>query len=246
MQKIFVCITMITILAGGCSTPASGPTSPPPETTATSLFGTVDVTMTESAPAQINTEPVVMYEKCRNRFYPVRNDAWWMYNMSSGIKPSQTMAVGNDNAFTVTVQNGDVAFTFKGQCTEEGVVLLEAPGAAASLLGEDNSSMLTAQNVGGVTLPNDVQAGDNWSQRIDITGGNITATIETNYHAVGYETVNVPAGSFQALKVEQNGTVTLGGQVFNTYAILWYTQDVGIVKSVVGDITAELFAYNFP
>jgi len=170
-----------------------------------------------------------------------------MYGFSNGSKPSQTMSVSGNNTFTITVQSDNSIFTLEGQCTDDGIILLDAPGASVTYSGAQGSSALVIQNVEGVTLPNDVQVGDNWSQTLQVAGGNIHATIETSYNAVGYETVTVPAGSFNALKVEQNGLVNMGGQTLNSHAFFWYAQDVGVVKSVIDGLSSsELIAYNFP
>ena len=70
--------------------------------------------------------------------------------------------------------------------------------------------------------------------------------IDTTYTAVGYETVTVPAGTFNALKIEQSSN--MGGPE-PTIQTLWYVQDVGLVKSVieVGETYVnELVSYNIP
>jgi hypothetical protein len=242
MQKPTVLLTLLAVLASGCSAPSP---APHPPGTATSFFGNAEITA--SAP----TQPVIVQapstDECKNPFYPVHNGAWWMYSLSNGSRPSHTMSVGRDNTFTVTVQSEDGTFVIEGQCTEAGILLLNLPGAAVSYSGEQGNSTIIAQNVEGVTLPNDVQPGDNWSQTLNVISGNVDAIIETSYNAIGYETVNIPVGSFNALKVEQNGTVNMGGQTFNSHAFFWYAQDIGVVKSVIDGVSSsELFAYNFP
>ena len=242
MQKPIILIILTAMLAGGCSAPTAVPTSPPPEATAVSLFENTETAVTKTVPTE-----TVSDDKCRNPLYPVHNGAWWMYSFANGSRPSQTLSVSGNNTFTVTVQSDNSTFTLDGQCTDNGIILLDAPGASVTYSGAQGSSALVIQNVEGVTLPNDVQVGANWSQTLQVAGGNINATIETSYNAVGYETVTVPAGSFNALKVEQNGLVNMGGQTINLHAFFWYAQDVGVVKSVIDGVSSsELIAYNFP
>jgi len=247
MQKLTVLLALIPVLAGGCSAPTPGPTPAPPETTATSLFGNVEVTGTEHAPTEAGIGQVPLEDECKNPFYPVHHGAWSMYNLSDGSRPAHTMSAGGDNTFTITVQSDNSTFTMEGQCTEQGIILLDIPGVPATYSDGSGSSEPAAQNVEGVTLPHDVQAGDAWSQTISLFGGNLTATIETTYTAIGFESITVPAGTFYALKVEQNGSLNMGGQLSSTHAFFWYAQDIGVVKSVVdGAPASELLAYNFP
>jgi len=246
MKQPVLLLLLITSLTSGCSRYEPAPTSPQTNAPTTSLFGGANTPATDSSHIQVDgasTQPAV-FEKCSNRLYPVHNGAWWMYSLSSGERPSRTMFVSNDNTFTVAVKNGDVTLAFKGLCTSEGVVLLEVPQVVASHFG---GATVTAQGLEGVTLPNDVQTGSTWVQRFNINNGNMSATIETNYHAISYETVNISVGSFHALKVEQSSMVNIGGQVLNTHGFLWYAQDIGVIKSVTdGTDSAELFSYNFP
>lgn len=247
MQKQIVLLALIAVFASGCSAPSPSPDPPPPETTATSLFENAEVPVTESAPTEAGSGQITSEAECRNPFYPVHHGAWLMYTLSDGNRPSHTMSVSGDNAFTITVQSDSSTFALEGQCTEEGIILLDVSGVPATYLGGSGNSALTIQNMEGVTLPNDVQVGDAWSQIISILGADLTATIETTYTAMGFESVTIPAGTFNALKVEQNGALNMGGQLSNTHAFLWYAQDIGIVKSAMDGIpSSELLAYNFP
>jgi hypothetical protein len=109
--------------------------------------------------------------------------------------------------------------------------------------------MTTTSNE-GITLPGDIQQGDDWSQTIGVkvSAGDQTMDfiIDTTYTALGYETVTVPAGTFNALKIEQSAD--MGGSE-PTIQTLWYVQDVGLVKSLieVGETYVnELVSYNIP
>jgi len=248
MKKLLAFLMLIPILAGACSTFAPSPTLPTLDATPASPFGNEAGPVTESAPTGIQLgQTVAAPAECRNSWYPVKNDAWWMYTLSDGSKPSYTMFASGDNTFTVITQNVNSTFTLKGQCTEAGIILLDASVVSPIYSEGNGNSTLTAQNVEGVTLPNNVQAGETWSQTINLLSTNLTATFTTSSKAVGYETITVPAGTFYALKIEQNGALNMAGQVSNTHAFVWYAQDVGIVKSLRdGTPTSELFAYNFP
>lgn len=120
----------------------------------------------------------------------------------------------------------------------------------------DGTGTVTTTNQDGVTLPNDIQVGDDWSQTIAFTAGggdgSFSGTIETSYKAVGYELVSVPAGTFEALKIVQTSSMSMAGQhALDTSSNLWYVQGIGNVKTeqIVnqGDpFTSELVSYNIP
>jgi hypothetical protein len=163
------------------------------------------------------------------------------------------MAVVDACSFTLTVQDDTSTFTIDATCGNDGVILLNVPGVSATYSGEGGDSTLSTTNDDGVTVPDDILVGDDWSQAISVVGrsdGEVTlsATIETTYKALGYETVTVPAGTYYALKVEQNGSMTIAGSpAFETHGFIWYADDVGTVKSGLdGTYTSELASYSIP
>jgi hypothetical protein len=83
---------------------------------------------------------------------------------------------------------------------------------------------------------------------LDVPGNQkMDFTIDSTFTAVGYETVTVPAGTFNALKVEESSD--MGGPE-PTIINLWYAQNVGSIKTEIkmGDQTLvnELVSYNIP
>lgn len=60
--------------------------------------------------------------------------------------------------------------------------------------------------------------------------------------------MKVPAGLFNALKVEQVGSMSIGpGKPFETNGFIWYAQGVGVGKAGLDGIyTSELATYNIP
>ncbi len=150
---------------------------------------------------------------------------------------THSMTIADDGSFTLTVRSDDSTFTLDGTCGDDGVILMNVPGVSATYSSEDGGSTLSTTNVDGVTVPDDIQVGDDWSQTISVVGSSgsevtLAATIETTYKALGYETVTVPAGTFYALKIEENGSLSMGGEnTFDTHRSIWYAEDVGTVKS---------------
>jgi hypothetical protein len=100
----------------------------------------------------------------------------------------------------------------------------------------------------GVTLPASVNIGDTWTQIVDINGhmqmpDNTSAAARNqasqNCNALAQESVSVPAGTFEAMKVEcqVEMTITISVQGLDvppttlaSTSTLWYAEGVGLVK----------------
>jgi hypothetical protein len=245
MRKLNTFLLLIIMLVSGCSSSEAIPL--PPTVTPTMPPFSASVTeapLPEATPAGPNSPED---DECENPFYPVSDEATWTYNISSGITAIHTMAVDDNDAFTIIIQGGDSTFTVDGQCSDEGIILMDTAGAATTYSGAEGSSIVSTIDVSGVTLPKDVGQGAQWSQTIHVTTGDNKSTIESNYTAVGFENITVPAGDFYVLKVEQSGYVTVFGQKVNMHGFHWYAEGVGVVKSAMdGAPTAELVSYDIP
>lgn len=186
-------------------------------------------------------------EECDHPFYPVRDGASWLYSLSSGGSAAHTLAVDENGAFIIQVAGDQSTFTIDGKCTEDGIVIMNAPGASTTYSGEEGGSVVQTIDMNGVTLPKELQVGKTWSQTINVTTGDSTSTIQADYTAVGFENLTVPAGNFYALKVEQSGYVKILGQTVDMHGFLWYAEGVGTVRSAMdGAPTVELVSYDIP
>ncbi len=116
------------------------------------------------------------------------------------------------------------------------------------MISEGSSATFETTQVVGVTLPSDVKPGDSWSQTFNITGiqtlpdGKVAdsqGTATSNYTAIGLEMVTVPAGSFEALRVEvdfgMEVEITMEGISvpfsMTSSGPMWYAEGVGWVRS---------------
>jgi hypothetical protein len=266
MKRKYLALVFVMFLIGGCTNlnPNSGAPGETPGgtvlSTPTEEIGRPQVTATENpAPTPIPPNAGNPNDECGNPYYPVVNGAQWIYGITTASDGSTStanysMETGEDGLFSITIQGDDSTAVLRGQCTDDGIILMDAPGISGSFSSDGGGSTMTTQNVEGVTLPNDVLAGDDWSQVISIVAQSssgdtiLSATIETNYVALGYEIVTVPAGSFTALKVEQTGSMTMGAsEPYLTRGFLWYAQGIGIVKSGLDDTyNSELSQYAIP
>jgi len=219
--------------------------------------------------------PVTGAGICANAYYPVREGAQWSYTDTSSVSEpftwTDTITSVRSDGFTLTSQIDEVSRTQEWQCKPEGLVALElGGGSAGSLSTEDLNLDMQTQNVSGVTYPVEISVGDTWNYSLEYTGvmniagqsAEATGNTNADFSAVGVETVTVPAGTFEAMKVDLVTTITINATVqgttipvtFTGTTTSWYAQGVGWIKSVgTGNFagqeyteTIELESYNIP
>lgn len=240
MSKTSKVLLWLVLFVSGCASPIQPAATP---TQAILPVGTVLSTFTPQPITNSGGDEA----ECENPFYPVSDEAEWTYSSSAGGSSVNTMSADDFGKFTITIAGENSTFTVDGQCTAEGIVLMDTAGAATTYSGEYGSSTVATVTNSGVTLPKDVGQGEQWTQTINVTAGDQSSTIESNYTAVGFENISVPAGNFYALKVEQSGYVTVFGRKVEMHGFHWYAEGVGVVKSAMdGAPPVELVSYDIP
>jgi hypothetical protein len=144
-------------------------------------------------------------------------------------------------------------------------------GAAASVSTAGVTSNYQTTDVTGLTLPATINPGDTWSQTFfiegetDLGGGTVGTAVgeaTSTFQAVGFEEVSVPAGSFEALRVDVQISLDLSVTMadlsvpvlFTSTGSTWYAAGVGWVKSEASAVVAdtpfnellELTSYSIP
>ena len=132
------------------------------------------------------------------------------------------------------------------------------------------NATLDVNHVSGVTFPSSIQPGDTWQYTLEFTGKisvaaqdyDASGSAESKFQAVGNESVTVPAGTFDALKIHIDTTIDIDGS-FNRISFpvkvtspydYWFVQGVGWVKARgAGNVSGESFSetieiqpYNIP
>ena len=236
MPKGYKYLIVIALLAGGCTPSAPAATSTPTQFVV--AVGTMENPSTPESFTGLEGDK----SECENPFYPVSDEAMWTYSLSSGISAVHVMSADDFGSFTITITGGERTFAVEGQCSPEGILLMDT-----TYSGEYGSSTVATVTNSGVTLPKDIGQGQQWTQTLNVTAGDQSSTIESNYTAVGFENISVPAGDFYVLKIEQSGYVTVFGQKVNMHGFHWYAEGVGTVKSAMdGAPTVELVSYDIP
>jgi hypothetical protein len=212
---------------------------------------------------------------CSNPLYPVETGATWTYNstgsLSGNFSFTDTITEVREDGFTLESRLDGSTLTQEWACRPEGLASLTFGAGATGGLSTSGVQMnLTTTDVQGVILPKTIGVGDQWPYSVDFDGEMtyVDTTVETQgtasftFSALGEESVTVPAGTFNAMKLHVDlrleMQVTYSGftapAVFNVPSDIWYAQDVGWVKaSSSGDIfgmpfneNIELQSYNIP
>jgi len=212
---------------------------------------------------------------CSNPLYPVKAGATWTYastdSLTGGYSFTDTITDVRDDGFTLTSQFDNLVRTQEWACRPEGLASLTFGGGAAAGLSTSGVQMdLTTSNVQGVNLPKTVNPGDQWPYSLDFEGNmeisgttaNVKGTGSSTFNAIGEESVTVPAGTFNAMKIHVelvlDMQITFSGvntpAQFANSSDMWFAPDVGWIKSTSsGDImgttyneTIELQSYNIP
>jgi hypothetical protein len=264
-------VLLIIIFLTACSSSSDTPTlqmqateTAAPQTTAT-----------ESSVTLIADTPVAEQGLCVNAYYPVREGATWTYTSTGGpageYSFTDTITSVREDGFTLSTQFGDVARNQEWTCTPEGLAAMQLGGAPAAMLNAQNIQLsLDVTNSSGVTFPREINPGDQWQQNLDVKGnvtvaneeGEATGSTQLNFTAVGNESVTVPAGTFEALKLQVDTTLNVDVSyqgialpvAFSGSHTYWFVQDVGWVKamgtgSLLGSSfseTMELQSYSIP
>lgn len=212
---------------------------------------------------------------CAHQYYPVREGATWTYQSTGSpaddYRFTDTITAVRDDGFTLTTEYEKFTRTQEWFCSPEGLFALELGGPVVAALQSQAIELdLELKNRSGITFPHDIAAGDTWQHSLEFEGdmniageeGTASGIAQANFNALGMESVLVPAGTFNAMKIQVETLVNLnvtheGLTVPITYTATytyWFAPDVGWVKAS-GSVTLaeqsfteniELQSYRIP
>lgn len=256
-----------------------GVTAPPAEdkltaapTAASGVEATATVAATEAGPTD---DPTTVSggtsNACDNPYLPVVAGATWEYNLTGPISDTFTHTILSVESDSFTEQDAfasGVTRQGKWQCDNGALIALNpASGSSANVSTEGVSVDFETTDQSGVTLPATINAGETWSQALTLEG---TQTISgtsfpasnqftNDCTALGIESVTVPAGTFDAMRVECQGNMNItvamdpNNPVSTSLAltnVYWYAENIGMVKNTTSspgiNSTIELVSYNIP
>lgn len=221
-------------------------------------------------------------DACGNQYVPFVARAEWKYEVTGeeDMRFTRTIVRVSGNMATVedvfTEPADEDKRTDQWQCRNGAIVMTS--DAAWGTVEAGGTSTRGSMKSEGVTLPANPKPGDTWSQTTRISAGvqaggqNIGAEVQIkeSCRAVRMESVTVPAGKFNALRVDcteetttkantganvpgvninvpgvnvGSGSVDVSGTSKRTD---WYAASVGLVKSKSEDSEKVLVSYRIP
>ena len=243
--------------------------------TATLPTATFEITTAQSPAGTESAPPLAEAGLCNNTYFPVVEGATWTYQSTGGPMGgygfTDTITSVRADGFTLTSQFDDLTRTQEWGCTSEGLVALQLGGTSAATLNSQEMQVnLNVSNVSGISFPAAIEPGVTWQHALEFTGKMIVGgqeidangSAQSSFTAIGMESVTVPAGTFEAMKVRVDSTINITG-VFQGVSLpltisspydYWFAPGVGWVKaSGTGDVAGESFTetielqlYNIP
>ena len=212
---------------------------------------------------------------CENDLLPVVQGASWNYYSAGGPNGdffyTDTIIESTPTGFTLSSQFPTLTLTQKWFCAQEGLLALQlGGGTTASVSMQNMIADFKTKEVSGLSLPRTIAPGMQWNYKL-IMEGSEAATGDSAQpprifnlamQEMGYETIYVPAGVFEAVKIQATFdaqiNVDFQGSFFlytvNGSSIHWYAPGVGLVKSIENiefsgtpfTSTIELQSYSIP
>lgn len=212
---------------------------------------------------------------CDNSLFPVKQNASWAYYSSGGpngdFAYTDTITSLTQNGFVLTSQFPALSLTQNWICAPEGYIAQQLGGGTTASISMQNmiTDFKTLQ-VSGVSLPRTITTGMQWQYNLSMVGavampGEQTqspGTFALTMQELGAENITVPAGTFDATKIQATFTANIdvdfeGSPIrytVNGTSLLWYVPGVGFAKSIENidfsgssfTSTTELQSYNIP
>lgn len=210
---------------------------------------------------QTTSSTAVNTTLCAHPYYPVRAGAAWTYQSTGtpadDYRFTDTITSLRDDGFTLTSEYEKFTRTQEWACSPEGLSAMELGGPIVAALQSQSIQLDPGLlDTSGITFPHDIAAGDAWQRTLEFAGdmtiageaGTASGTAQVNFSAIGIEHVSVPAGDFNAMKIQADSLVDLnvtyeGLTVPVTYTATytyWFAPDVGWVKATGNVNMAEL------
>ncbi len=281
MKRVTILLIMMLVFISGCNMlSSSAPAKDQPATSMPELAAAANSSSTEKPqttdPSTGQNASAENLEStsgnCFNEYYPVKSGATWAYTMNSSMS--------GEDSFTRTILNvSETGFTDQdtwaigtvrsGEWTcDHGNLTALSQGGMGTVSANGVNFEAISQESSGVTYPSPLGTGSNWGQHLVISGNvvisdgmSVFATNDTTQSCtdIGEESVTVPAGTFDALKLsctasmvittEMEGVATDPISITSTSEV-WMVKGVGMVKLVdsneMADSTILLNTYSIP
>jgi len=193
--------------------------------------------------ATIDT-PTPAASLCDNQYFPNSVGDSWEYsgnNTATGTYTrTDTITNSDADAFSMESKLAGMTYSVEYTCTIAGLIAVNPiqQYLGALLTGPDAPVNVILISNSGISLPAKITPGDSWQQMAEWEASAkdfaMNGRFVFNYTAAGYESITVPYGSFDALRV--NAIIRVEISSFRILAgtyetITWMVPNVGIIKS---------------
>jgi hypothetical protein len=257
---IATCILALAMIACNLGNTSNATQAPATNTSESTVLATEAPTMT----------PDHTTGACDNPYLPVIVGATWKYKLTGPFPDTYThtvLSVGDNSFSEQDVFSKGITRQGNWNCDHGNLTALNPPSGSSGTVASKNIQVdLHTKSVSGVSLPATINAGDTWTQALDLEGTetiNGTASLASNNltydcKASGVESVTVAAGTFDAMRVDCTTVAHVVVQMsnnpvdttLNLTTTSWYVNDVGVVKSLTSGLgiesTVELISYTIP
>lgn len=280
-MRPLVTLLVIAALTAGCrgldASPTPAATTVP--ATATATWTSLPTHTESSAPAPATTtprpSPTPLAQPCEHAYQPVVANASWHYQVTGSpagdFEFSEQVTTLRASGFTITSRIAGDAYQHTWACSADGLTARQFDGmAAAGIALAGGQITLSTDSVEGISLPAGLAPGDQWQQLYTISGEQffnglgtlpVSGTVQVNYTAIGFESLTVPFGAFEALHIRAesdydlrvgSGLLSFSPEIYGS-SDNYFVEDLGLIKvvtdfSLMGDAqrsTVELTYYSF-
>jgi hypothetical protein len=176
--------------------------------------------------------PTHLFPKDPPLYHPIRKGTRWVY-----------LEGGDEHRYVVTEvqksKSGDATLVSIAEVTDKKQTPYRKMEVSRNgLLWVETGGSAFDKPLRMLRCP--VHTNDTWSFETSGPGGIVRS--EGTMKVVGIEQVKVPAGTFSAVRVEEE--FTLGGGDYKHHSTYWYAPEVGLVKEEYGNSTAVLKSFT--
>ena len=197
-------------------------------------------------------------------WYPAVPGATWTYSMGSENYTQTIVDVTADSMIMRMEFPGQEPMEFSYECTEGGMIQIGGMDDVLSGMDVDMNMDMEIVSMEGLTYPNDLVAGTQWDSemvmKMDMTMEGMvvdsTTTVTSSSTAVAVESVTVPAGTFDAMRINAQTEIAMAMTMmgmsmplpgFSTTSDTWLAEGIGMVLTVDEDGSrTELLSYSIP
>lgn len=197
-----------------------------------------------------------------NPYFPAVTGASWTYSVAGDSYTQTIVEATAENMIVRMEMPGQEPVEAEYLCTEDGILM---SGLTGDLLDDlDASADVEVISMEGVTYPYDLEPGYNWQSEVVmqmqmvVEGMSVdsTTTVKSDSTAIGVESVTVPAGTFDAMRISEQSEVVMEMTMMGmsmplpgitTSSETWLTEGIGMVLLVDEDGSrTELLSYTMP